>query len=296
VVFGAAALDRRSVWTGRVSDPSTRTGLEWATANGDVWAELWEHTDRGLQGLSSDLLSASLQGSPENGFRAFEVGCGAGSTAIALADARPDASIVACDISPALVRVAQGRTANRPNIEVVLGDAEAVAGKRGPFDLIYSRHGVMFFPDPVQAFRHLRDSASPGASIVFSCFQEWQANPWASELAAAAAGQTVPSPGRAPSGFAFADPDYVTEILTSSGWNDAKPRAVNFNYVAGTVESAMTMMTRIGPAASVLASLPEDQREGARDRMQRMLEEHFDGTAVSFPAAAWIWSARAGSA
>ena len=87
-----------------MSDPITRTGPEWATANGDTWAELWEHTDQGLQGLSSHLLSASLEGSPKDGFRAFEVGCGAGSTAIALADARPDASIVACDISPALVR------------------------------------------------------------------------------------------------------------------------------------------------------------------------------------------------
>ena len=279
-----------------MSDPITRTGPEWATANGDTWAQLWEHTDQGLQGLSSHLLSASLEGSPKDGFRAFEVGCGAGSTAIALADARPDASIVACDISPALVRVAQSRTADRPNIEIVLGDAEAVAGERGPFDLIYSRHGVMFFPDPVQAFRHLRDSASPGASIVFSCFQQWQSNPLASELAAAAAGQTVPPPGRAPSGFAFADPDYVMQILTSAGWSDARPRAVNFNYVAGTVESAMTMMTRIGPAASVLASLPDDQREDARERMQRVLEAHFDGTAVSFPAAAWIWSAKAGSA
>ena len=279
-----------------MSDPSTRTGPEWTTSNGDTWAELWEYTDRGLQGLSSHLLSASLEGSPRNSFRAFEVGCGAGSTAIALADARPDASIVACDISPALVRVAQARTADRPNIEVVLGDAEAVAGKRGPFDLIYSRHGVMFFPDPVQAFRQLRGSASPGASIVFSCFQGWQANPWASELAAAAAGKTIPPPGRAPSGFAFADPDYVMEIFASSGWSDAKPRAVNFNYLAGTVESALIFMTRIGPAAAVLASLPDDQREGARGRMRRVLEAHFDGTTVSFPAAAWIWSARAGSA
>jgi hypothetical protein len=30
--------------------------------------------------------------------------------------------------------------------------------------------------------------------------------------------------------------------------------------------------------------------------MRRVLEAHFDGTTVSFPAAAWIWSARAGSA
>ena len=139
-----------------MSDPATRTGSQWATSSGDAWAELWEHTDRGLEGFSSHLLSAILAASPEGSFRAFDVGCGPGSTSIALADSRPDASIVACDISPALVRVAKDRTADRSNIEVVHGDAEVAAAELGPFDLIFSRHGVMFFPDPVRAFRSFR--------------------------------------------------------------------------------------------------------------------------------------------
>ena len=279
-----------------MSGVTTRTGPEWATASGDAWAELWEHTDRGLEGLSSHLLSAMRAASPKNSFRAFDVGCGPGSTSIALAGARPEASIVACDISPSLVRVAGERTARMRNIEIVLGDAEVVAKERGPFDLIFSRHGVMFFFDPVQAFRHLRDSAGPDASLVFSCFQEWRLNPWASELASAAAGQEVPSPGRAPSGFAFADPNYVREILASAGWTGAEPRAVTFDYVAGAVGSAMTFLSRIGPASAVLGSLPPKEQESARERMRRVLEARSDSTTVIFPAAAWIWSAKAGPA
>ena len=154
----------------------------------------------------------------------------------------------------------------------------------------------MFFPDPVQAFRSLRDSAGPGGSLVFSCFQEWRLNPWASELASAAAGQEVPPPGRAPSGFAFADPDSVREILASAGWTGAQPRAVTFDYVAGAVGSAMTFLSRIGPASAVLSSLVAEEQDGARERMRRVLEARSDGTTVSFPAAAWIWSAKAGTA
>lgn len=279
-----------------MSDVTTRTGPDWATASGDAWAELWEHTDRGLEGLSSHLLSAMLAASPKDSFRAFDVGCGPGSTSIALAEARPAASIVACDVSPSLVRVAGERTDRIANIEVVLGDAEAVAKDRGPFDLIFSRHGVMFFPDPVQAFRNLRDSAGPDASLVFSCFQEWSANPWASELASAAAGQAVPPPGSAPSGFAFADPEYVREILASAGWTGAEPRAVNFNYDAGSIASAMTFLARIGPASAMLRSLPAEEQDSARERMRLVLEARSDGITVSFPAAAWIWSAKAGTA
>ena len=296
MVHGAAARDRRSIRTEQVTDSTTRTGPEWASASGDAWAELWEHTDRGLGGLAPQLLSATLAQAPDGAFRAFDVGCGPASTTIALADARGDASIVACDISPSLVEVAQSRTAGRSNVEVVLGDAEELAEQRGPFDLIFSRHGVMFFPDPIQAFRRLRASTRSGGSLVFSCFQDWAANPWASELAEAVAGHSLPSPGREPSGFAFADPEYVGEILKSSGWADAGPGAVSFDYVAQSVEDAMSFLTRIGPASVLLRSLPEAEQESARGRMRQLFEAHLDGATVSFPAAAWIWSARAGSA
>jgi hypothetical protein len=179
----------------------------------------------------------------------------------------------------------------------VIGDAGAVAASEGPFDLFFSRHGVMFFADPVQAFRTFRGAASPGAALIFSCFQAWELNLWASELASAAAGKALPPPGQEPGGFAFADPDHVLAILRSSGWTDPKYESVRYRYVAGEGENAaadaLSFMTDIGPASRILQSLPEEERRDSLDRMQSVIERHLDGTAVTFPAAAWIWRATA---
>ena len=211
---------------------------EWAAKGGDVWSERWPEIDLALSDLARQLNPTIVAAAPQRPFRALDVGCGAGATSYAIAEARPDASIVACDLSPSLVRVAKERLAGKA-INVVLGDAEAVAGSEGPFDLIFSRHGVMFFADPVRAFRAFRAAANAGSALVFSCFQNWGANPWASELASAAAGRELDPPGREPSGFAFADPDYVREILDFAGWTDVDRRPVPFNYVAAGGEGAV---------------------------------------------------------
>lgn len=273
---------------------------DWAAATGDIWAKRWPDLDLALEGLSPQLLQAILVAAPSGPFRAFDVGCGAGTTTIAVANERPDASIIACDLSPRLVEIAQERTAGVDSIRVVQGDAEVVAIDKGPFDLIFSRHGVMFFPDPVRAFRSLRSAANPKCSLVFSCFHQWAANQWASEVASAAAARQLPSPGREPSGFAFSDPDYVREILASAGWVEEEARVAPFEYVAGIsaggVDAAISILSDVGPASAVLRSLPVEERDSAVGRMRQVVERHFDGSSVRFSATAWIWSAKAGSA
>ncbi len=281
----------------KVADPPADAG-EWATTSGDLWADRWRDTDTALESLSVHLLSALIACAPERSFRAFDIGCGPGSTAIAAAEALPDTAIIACDISPSLAAIARQRTADRPTIRIVVGDAEEVAVCEGQFDLMFSRHGVMFFPDPVQAFRNLRSAVNPGASLAFSCFRSWDSNPWASEVANAAADRKLAPPGREPGGFAFADPDYVHRILGSSGWSEATLLAVDFSYVAGqgndAVEQAVSFLLNLGPASRVVQALPDEERPGARERMRPILEQQFDGSKVVFPAAAWIWQAKAG--
>ena len=279
------------------SENSAAGVAEWATKSGSVWARRWRDTDAGLAGLSPHLLAAVKACAPAGPFRAFDIGCGPGTTTIDVAAGCPEAEIIACDVSPDLAEIARRRTADLSRVRVVEGDAQTIAGSEGPFDLFFSRHGVMFFPEPVRAFRSFRNAANAGASIVFSCFQSWDSNPWASELASAAAGTKLPAPGREPSGFAFADPEYVREILRSSGWSAPDPKDVTFDYVAAEganpVDDALGFFSELGPSSRVLESLPEDQREAAAQRMRAVIEKHFNGTAVVFPAAAWIWSAKA---
>jgi SAM-dependent methyltransferase len=271
---------------------------DWHGAVGDIWAEEALRTDRSFAGLAPALNAAILAAAPAGPIAALDIGCGAGITSLAFADARPDARITGIDISPNLVAVARARSQGRTNLAFVTGDAAEEAARHGPADLLFSRHGVMFFLDPVATFTALRAAAAPDARLVFSCFRHIGQNPWA-VLLTAAVGGGAPAPGRpdAPGPFAFSDPALVTPILAAAGWNDVTYAPVDYAYRAGQgadpVADAFGFVTRIGPTARLLRDMPPGDRPAALERVRAVLAEHRSGDAVDFPAAAWIWSARA---
>lgn len=281
-----------------------RRTLRHARAVGDekprlVWSErrylgeaLARHGSRAAaRGAALD--EAIGDAAPDGPFRALDVGCGPGTTSLALAARRPDAAILGCDLSHSLVAIASERAPGAPNVQFIAEDAESAAREHGPFDLIFSRHGVMFFDDPYRAFRTLREATTSGGRLVFSCFRAWDENPWAEELASAAAGSTLPPPGREPGGFAFADVDYVREILTSAGWTDAEPRPLDFDYDAGSLEEAMSFLVELGPASRVMDELEGSAREAAANRVREAVRRHERDGRVTFRGAAWIWTAAA---
>lgn len=273
------------------------TTPDWSGSSGDIWARRWRDTDRALGEVGAALDDAIAAAAPAWPFRALDVGCGPGTTSLSLAARRPDASILGCDLSQALVAVARERAGGQPNVRFVAEDAEAAASGHGPFELFFSRHGVMFFDDPVRAFRTLRGAAAPGARLIFSCFRSWDANPWASELSSAAAGAPVDPPGREPSGFAFADPDYVGDILQGSGWGNLDPRPLDFDYQAGSgpdaFAEALDFLAELGPASRITRDLAGDARDKAVERMGEVVGRYEKGGRILFPGAAWIWTATA---
>jgi SAM-dependent methyltransferase len=270
---------------------------DWAGASGDRWADRWQDTDRVFAPVAAALDHAIVAAAPPGAFKAIDVGCGPGTTALSLARRRGDASILGCDVSSTLIALARQRAKEFPAIRFVEQDAEEAAREHGPFDLIYSRHGVMFFDDPRRAFAVMRSAACDEAALVFSCFAAWADNPWAAELASAVAGQRVPAPGRDPGPFAFSDPEYVHGVLAAAGWADVQPRKVPFDYVAGegaeAVEEALGLLSAIGPAARALQAIAPAGQGAAVARMRAVVTSHWLDATVAFPAAAWIWTARA---
>ena len=99
---------------------------EWATKSGSVWARRWRDTDRGLSGLAPHLLSAILDRAPPRAFRAFDIGCGPGSTTIDLATTRSDAEVSACDVSADLAEIARVRTGNLGRLTLHRADGAAL--------------------------------------------------------------------------------------------------------------------------------------------------------------------------
>lgn len=270
---------------------------EWSGRIGDVWSQEWRRTDRSFAGVSQALDAAILAVAPESG-AALDIGCGAGATSLALATARPGLSITGVDLSADLVAVAEERGRGLATVQFHVGDAaDPPPPPGGDYDLAVSRHGVMFFADPPAAFAAIRARLAPDAPLVFSCFNSPTRNPWASEIVEAITGEPLGPTGDAPGPFAFADPDYVAALLRKAGWRDAALQPLDYTYVAGEgadpVADAASFLGRIGPAARALAMLAEADRNAALGRLRSVLEPRRDGDAVTFNAAAWIWTARA---
>ena len=270
-------------------------GAEWQGIVGDTWSQEWRRTDRSFAELDSLLDAAITAAAPGQG-RALDIGCGAGRTSLSLAAARPALAITGIDLSPALVAVAIGRAEHHPRLNFRVGDASHPPSDTR-FDLIFSRHGVMFFDDPGAAFTRLHAAAAPNAPLVFSCFRSPQENGWASALMAAVGIAPAAAAGYAPGPFAFADPAFVAALLAAAGWRDATPTPVDYAYVAGEgqdpIADAVAFFQRIGPSAAAFRGLAGPERDAIAGRLAIALEHHYDGDRVTLPAAAWIWTARA---
>ncbi|MGR6327932.1 class I SAM-dependent methyltransferase [Sphingomonas sp. XXL09] len=266
---------------------------DWTGRVGDIWAEEWRRTDRSFADLAPRLDAAILAAAPPGAFAALDLGCGAGATTAALATARPDAAITAVDLSRPLLAVARQRCAALPHIRFHHGDALSAAEAAAPLDLVLSRHGVMFFADPAAAFAHLHRTMAPGGPLVFSCFAAQADNPWSLLVGP----PDAPPDGYAPGPFAFAEPDRVAAWLAAAGWQAAQPVKVGFAYRVGEgddpVADAIAFLGRIGPAARLLRDAAAADRAAMLARLRDRLAAQRNGSTIDFPAAAWIWSARA---
>lgn len=268
--------------------------LDWQGRVGDIWAAEWLRTDRSFAELTSHLHSAVMAATPTNG-RAVDIGCGAGETSLGLARANPDLTVIGLDLSEGLLDVARSKVGLLDNITFVQGDAVSTVQHYAPVDLYASRHGVMFFDDPIAAFVAFKTAASPDCRMVFSCFRDWTLNGFAYEMRRLSE-DVAPMEG-APGPFAFAEKDRVARILRESGWKKAQVQAVDISYIAGEgddpVGDAVSFMRRIGPASRAIADAEEDRRPALIDELRNICQQHLNGNRVIFPASAWIWSASA---
>ena len=265
---------------------------DWRGDIGHVWAEEWRRTDRSLAQVNQALVAEASTDVPD---RILDIGCGAGATSLALADALGEAQITGVDLSEALVAVARERAANRARLRFEVGDAASWSPAEAGFDLIVSRHGVMFFDDPVGAFTHIGSLARPGGRLVFSCFRARGENEWVRAMRPvlerfAPDSLAAPEPPAGP--FAFADPARIESILHEAGFAPPHIAPLDFDFTVGAGDNpaadAVGYFRRVGPMAAMLQTLDEAVRPAAIDLLASIAAAHERDGHVTFGAAAWI--------
>jgi SAM-dependent methyltransferase len=217
----------------------------------------------------------------------------------------PEGLVMGIDLSHPMLDLARERadahrTEARTTVELRLDvlDAQTCNFPAGDFDLLYSRFGVMFFEDPIAAFANLLTALRPGGRLCFVCWRGLGENPWFSIPRNAAIkflGEPKAAPPRAPGPMAFADTDYVTEILTGAGFQDITISSETVDLIPkSSLREAAEHALHHGPASRLLALHdPSPETVAAiRDEIESQLSPYYGVGVAKVPGGLHFVQAR----
>jgi ubiquinone/menaquinone biosynthesis C-methylase UbiE len=103
------------------------------------------------------------------GMSVLDAATGTGLAAkAALAAVGPSGSVVATDVSPAMVEKARKRLGDARNASASVEDAQALSFPSGSFDAVICSLGLMFFPDPLKGLSEFHRVLRPGGCATVS--------------------------------------------------------------------------------------------------------------------------------
>ena len=272
----------------------------WNSVAGPRWVGLAGYVEKRVERVN-DLLLARSAVTP--GEKVLEVGCGTGAATVPLAEAvGGTGEVVGIDISEPMAaareRISQS---GLRNITLLRADAQVRAFEPNRFDLIASRFGVMFFADPVAAFRNLLGAMRPGGRLCFACWAPLGENrhwliPY--DVALRHLGPPAPKPPHAPGPLAFADPEYVRSILERAGYRDVEIRRETPEIIGASPQEEAEHACIMGPSGRLIEEKkPQERvRELIKQEMTEAFAAYAKGGEMVLPSTIFLLTARRANA
>jgi SAM-dependent methyltransferase len=247
----------------------------WNGEQGRRWVAQQQLLDRMIDRFGDAALRAAA---PRPGERVLDIGCGCGSTSLALAQ-RVGASgdVLGVDVSRPMLAVARALVSPPGSAPLSFAEGDAAdavlpAGR----DLLFSRFGLMFFAQPAAALRHLRGALRPGGRLAFVCWRAPRDNPWAMApvMAARQALAITPPPADplAPGPFAFADDARLQGLLAEAGFAQVALQRFDAPItIGGSARAAAEAALQVGPVSRLASEAGPDKTSVLADALERAL-------------------------
>ena len=265
----------------------------WSTVAA-AWDRNAEYVDGPTVGTTARLLEQVAAGP---GDRILELAAGPGTLSSVWSQlVGPTGSVVVTDVAPAMVEVATRRAAGLANVETAVVDASDIAWPDATFDVVASRMGLMFTPDPAVAFAEMRRVLKPGGRLGALTWGAIEHNPWMTcvGMAAMATGLVSGGPPTGPGGiFSLGDPARLEALAKEAGFVDVAVETISVTFAADSVDAHIDRVSALaGPLAAVLQAASPDQRAALRRTATDLAAPYVTNDGVEMPGRAVLVSGR----
>jgi ubiquinone/menaquinone biosynthesis C-methylase UbiE len=204
----------------------------------------------------------------------LEIACGTGIVTRRLWDRlSPELNLVATDLNPAMLAVAQTKFAQGENVVWREVDATALPFPDALFDAAVCQFGVMFFPDKEAAMRETHRVLNPGGLFLFNVWDSLDQNPvarLAHETVASFFEEDPPTFYQTP--FGFYDAAVILRLLQTAGFDEIEISAVQLPCRSQSAAAFALGLVRGNPIATAI-----EERGGDLERVVQAVAREIAG-------------------
>lgn len=174
-----------------------------------------------------------------NSGEVLEIAAGTGISTEFLRKALPEkVSILATDISADMLRFAQIKRGNLPNVSYEVADALKLPFQDNRFDVVACQFGIMFFPDKKKGLEEMLRVCKPGGTVIFNVWDTLEHNPvikLAGDITTSFFESDPPKFLQIP--FGYNNIEEITELMESVGFEGVSSEVVSATIDGNTPES-----------------------------------------------------------
>src|SRR6185503_13596612 len=205
--------------------------LECWQANAKYWTSYSDTIARMFAPLTEAMIERA---GVHEGQSVLDVAGGAGEPSLTIAEiVGPNGSVTCTDAVNEMVETARSEAQRRgiTNVQFQQCTAESLPFPSDSFDVVVSRLGAMFFPDPVAAVREMLRVTKPSGSLALAVWHKSELNPFCYVVTGVIDRHINPGAvdPDAPNAFRFAEPGKLAGVMTEAGASDVQEHVVKFN-------------------------------------------------------------------
>ena len=260
----------------------------WNEGIGQWWVEEDDSMNERLSILTKELF---LRLNINRGDKILDIGCGGGQTSFEASEiVGENGYVVGADISKILLDLAKSKYANTKNLEFKLCDVQNYEFRENSFNKVISRFGVMFFENPIEAFKNIYNAIQEGGSLNFVCWTNVMENEFFTDptnIIIRHLNKDFPEITRSPGPLAFSEEKYINEILSNSGFKNIKVEKVySLITTNDSPEKNGELLLNIGSGGRLLAdaNLSKKELSVIRDEMVEISQKRQKNGKITYKA------------